>query len=472
MKRRMILGIACVCGMAQAHSPFPKPVPLDRLVENFTVYLEANPDDAGAHYRLARVHYMAFSLGRSSMLVHQPNTPTPRVAERDWQGRTFPQQEDVNFDDLTKEERAANLNAAIEHFNRAIRLDGDSGLYKLGLASLMEEAEGDLSRVTAIPLDPIVLHKDRGIDHVVHYRDAKTVERSLMNDEARSILDDVDGWGLLGARDAMISQLYALRDSPKQDVREQASHRVAADWSAVTAYLYFAAFADALGAEAGYTEQPLHGFRSLVAYQAGTEYLRYADKIGEKNRIRRETIETALNGIQSLPHSGWITPLIFSLDGAQPLDDLLSRETAVGFDLDGTGRDQRWPWVKPDTGILVWDPENTGVVTSGRQLFGSVTWWIFFDHGFQALSMLDDNADGAIAGSELQGLAVWFDANSDGVSQSGEVIPIHQLPIRSIACSFDTTDGASLVSTNGLTLTNGETLPVYDWVTHPAETTR
>ncbi|MBT3202234.1 MAG: hypothetical protein HN350_20220, partial [Phycisphaerales bacterium] len=53
--------------------------------------------------------------------------------------------------------------------------------------------------------------------------------------------------------------------------------------------------------------------------------------------------------------------------------------TAVRFDLDGDGRAQSWPWVKPTTGILVWDPSGQGRITSGQQLFGSVTIWMFFN---------------------------------------------------------------------------------------------
>ena len=48
-------------------------------------------------------------------------------------------------------------------------------------------------------------------------------------------------------------------------------------------------------------------------------------------------------------------------------------------------------------------------------MFGSVTWWLFFSDGYRALDTLDDNRDGRLTGSELSGIAVWFDRNTEEV---------------------------------------------------------
>jgi hypothetical protein len=105
----------------------------------------------------------------------------------------------------------------------------------------------------------------------------------------------------------------------------------------------------------------------------------------------------------------------------------------VKFDLDGTGRPQTYPWLRPDAAFLVWDPQHTGRITSGRQLFGNVTWWMFWNDGYQAMAALDDNHDGWLTGCELAGLALWFDVNQNGVSDPGEVIPIDKTDIEGIA---------------------------------------
>ena len=76
--------------------------------------------------------------------------------------------------------------------------------------------------------------------------------------------------------------------------------------------------------------------------------------------------------------------------------------------------------------LLVFDPEHTGIVSSGEQLFGSRSFggkpgggeW---NDGFEALATLDKDNNGKIAGAELNALALWFDQNRDAVSQSGEV---------------------------------------------------
>ena len=139
----------------------------------------------------------------------------------------------------------------------------------------------------------------------------------------------------------------------------------------------------------------------------------------------------------------------------------------VAFDLDGTGRKQHYGWVRPDTAILVWDGDKTSKVTSGRQLFGSVTWWLFFNNGYQALATLDDNHDGQLSGTELNGLALWFDRNENGISDPGEVIPLSSTPIASIMISGTMQKGNTVFHQNGIRLQNGLTLPTYDWVATP-----
>ena len=146
------------------------------------------------------------------------------------------------------------------------------------------------------------------------------------------------------------------------------------------------------------------------------------------------------------------------------LEDLLAPETTVTFDLDGTGRDQAWPWVSEETAILVWDPEESGEITSGRQLFGSVSWWLFFDDGYRALDALDDNRDGELAGDELPGLAIWTDANSNGISDPGEVVPIAKTGIEAISCRQTDTELGMPANYSGLRMTDGRVLPTYDWV--------
>jgi hypothetical protein len=89
--------------------------------------------------------------------------------------------------------------------------------------------------------------------------------------------------------------------------------------------------------------------------------------------------------------------------------------------------------------LLVYDPTHSGEISSYTQLFGE---WTFggrveaslvsqmtdkesprtaWEDGYSALSTLDINMDGKIAGDELSDLSLWFDTNRNAISESGEV---------------------------------------------------
>ncbi len=129
---------------------------------------------------------------------------------------------------------------------------------------------------------------------------------------------------------------------------------------------------------------------------------------------------------------------------------------------------ERWRWVTPKAGILVWDAEGTGRITSGRQLFGSVTWWMFWRDGYEALRALDDDGDGWLRSKELAGIAVWCDRNGNGVSEKGEVKPISAYGIVAIAVGAIGGVDSVLFNPKGVQLRDGNFLPTYDWIAEPA----
>jgi len=164
-----------------------------------------------------------------------------------------------------------------------------------------------------------------------------------------------------------------------------------------------------------------------------------------------------------------VTPIIFSLEAGRPFESLLAPNLAVAFDLDGTAGGHRWPWVHPDTALLVWDPSGRGEIASGRQLIGSVTWWLFWEHGYEALQALDDDGDGWLRGAELEGLAAWQDRNGNGISDPGEVRPLAALGIRALATAVTGRIDAMPMNHRGIELSGGQFLPTYDWIVSPVE---
>ena len=141
----------------------------------------------------------------------------------------------------------------------------------------------------------------------------------------------------------------------------------------------------------------------------------------------------------------------------------------VTFDLAGDQIPRTWPWLKDGTALLVWDPALTGQITNGRQLFGSRTWWIFFRNGYEALSVLDDNRDGVMTGSELQGIAVWVDRNGNGICEPGEVLSLEQAGVVSVGVNCRADAAGTLVADRGIGFADGTVVRSFDWVTQSVD---
>jgi hypothetical protein len=159
-----------------------------------------------------------------------------------------------------------------------------------------------------------------------------------------------------------------------------------------------------------------------------------------------------------------ITPILISLQAGSGLDELVDTNAQVAFDLDGTGLPTKWGWITPKAAWLVYDPEGSGRITSGLQMFGNVTFWIFWRNGYEALGALDDNGDGVLSGVELEGLALWNDRNGNGASDPGEVIPIQAFGITSISCGSQRHACGFEWNPAGVQLGDGTTRASYDWI--------
>ena len=160
-----------------------------------------------------------------------------------------------------------------------------------------------------------------------------------------------------------------------------------------------------------------------------------------------------------------VTPILVPLEDGLTLGEMTDPQAGVKFDLDGCGQARAWGWPTPKAGWLVYDPTGKGEITSGLQLIGAVTFWVFWENGYHALSALDDNHDGWLRGNELKGLGVWQDANGNGISERGEVIPLGALGIEAIACGYQLHGTGIPYNPAGLILKDGHTRATYDWIT-------
>ena len=156
------------------------------------------------------------------------------------------------------------------------------------------------------------------------------------------------------------------------------------------------------------------------------------------------------------------TPMVVPLAEA-PFDTLIDRSSSIAFDFAGTGDTRAQGWLTPDAAWLVWDPERRGDIRSGFDLIGQRTWAVFWSDGFEAMRSLDDNRDGELVGAELEGLALWRDADSDGLSDPGEVLPLASHGIAALAVRGAREREDLLVAPAGVRLNDGRTRPLYDW---------
>lgn len=231
----------------------------------------------------------------------------------------------------------------------------------------------------------------------------------------------------------------------------------------------------ALEKDSKLTNLPVEGLQGITGYEAANGLIRLGTKAGdslsaeEKKSVAQAKI--AIARFKSL-RMGPITPVVFSFRPAERLDELLAPGTVVDFDLRGYGPRQQWPWIRPELGLLVWNPSRNGVIESARQLFGGYTFEIFRANGYDALVALDDNGDGVLSGAELEGISVWFDRNSDGVSAPDEVIPVRDLGVVSIAVSFEGYDGRHPTNSRGIQMEDGSTLRTWDWIVAPLNETQ
>ena len=394
----------CLSVMALGMPAMPGRIPGDRLVANLSERLKVEPGNAAIYYLIGRAHYATFSRA-----VESDGSKKGEVEILEFEN-SLPEFYSLpgNIYPWDSKTAVKDTPATRRHIGEAIR--------NLRLALNMTEKPTKATKVYA----------QADLAHL-------------------TLACSFDSGALLASKIKLEAPFEHLNTTDL--------------WRAKAADEYLLAFQASISQDLRTGEQPIFGLQTLVAFEAGKSYLRLRPK-----STQSASVKAGIEHLIKLPPCRAVTPLVLDLSGAKPLAELLDNTLNVKFDLDGSGRSQAYTWVKPTTGFLVWDPLKEGRITSGRQLFGNATWWMLWPNAFAALDALDDNHDGWLTGRELKGLAIWFDRNSNGKCDPGEVVPIEQTPITALRTSYDSKSGTSLVSTLGLRLRDGRTLPTYDWV--------
>ena len=427
---------------ANATFPVPQLVPVDRLIKNTTAFTKENPANAHGYYVLARIHYLAFA--NKASLVAGTDSVSPPLVHPDWLWPDFP--------------------GLVRH-HHAIKLT----LKEFGYASYQDVSEKERSR-----FEKLMYEKRRQLGKE-GWEYEKLNDQELVNHASVAVrnfkkaieLDAENGLYHLG--------LASLLEQYVQFLKEIEINMVPEEFRSIilerAEEIYYIAYKLSIKKDLKRERKSLAGLEGLIGYEAGKAYIRLSEldkSTYEQKKKKILMVKENLGKLDELPN-GPITPIVFSFEKHSIWSDLLSPDLHVRFDLDGDGVVELWPWVKPTTGILVWDPDGKGIITSGRQLFGSVSWWLFFADGYQALDALDDNRDGVLTGHELTGISVWFDRNSNGNSDPGEVVPIQTIDIVQLVTESSSQDHGLPMNISGLRLTDGYIFPTYDWIASPVE---
>ena len=408
----------------------PKNVPTARLLENTAAHVKANPADPQGYYVLGRLHSMAFATDAEELTIGQSFRP-----QKTEDGLpTFLPYHSIKVQPAVKDgklhltgKRLVHLAASVRYYRRAINLSApkpddqadrkaaakrwdpkDRARALLGLAWMYEVASGYLEEIKQANRDNVL--------GPLSPRDRKSVG---------TFFQGRDQW-----RDRAIATYQEAFEATKVGDQQRRRSGPGAD-----------------------------SLISLDAAQSIVRMFKGVDATEDQQQLLTEMKAYAA----SMSNIGRVvTPIIFSLRETESVDELLEPNRIVKYDLDGDGVKSPWPWVRSDTWLLAWDPQRTRAIEDGRQLFGSVTWWIYWDDGYQPLAALDNNRDGWLEGAELMGISAWQDRNANGRSEKAEVVTLETLGIRRIATQ-PAARGAIATHPRGIEFHDGRKTATYDW---------
>jgi hypothetical protein len=383
-------------------------VPVRRLINNTTRYVKANPKNSAGYYLLGRLHSFAFAgntktdVLKNSAIYDEAGLPlVPFLEPVPRTPRTAP-------GNILPVAARWHLTESLRNYRRATELQPKQPMAFLGLGWMLEQG-------------------------------------ALYPDQI---------------------------DAPFKKPPQHASAQV---WRAEALAIYrrLAANPKDLYDAGPQPETPeglrLEASRAILRVATGVD-LSPEDKadVERARKVNDDAQESAKKAAEAQPNGEpmqpqVVSPIIFPLRGPAPLDALLAPGRVVSFDLAGNGVPARWPWVNSDAGFLVWDPENKQRIESGRQLFGSVSWWMFWRDGYQAMAALDDDGNGWLEGDELAGIAIWRDINGNGVCDPGEMISLRDAGILRISVRSSGRTSGMPFNAQGIQLNDGTFLPTYDW---------
>ena len=198
------------------------------------------------------------------------------------------------------------------------------------------------------------------------------------------------------------------------------------------------------------------GFKLIGDYNTDPDYTSDGDLDQDTLVDRSFSVNYAADGSISAIND----PIVLDLNGDGA--SLLSAADGVSFDLDADGTADQTGWIAPEDGLLVMDVDGSGSIEDGSEVFSEIFNGGDFDNSLEALASLDDNGDGVIDANDaaFEEILVWQDANSDGISQAGELQSLADHGIASIDLGAQAADrdanGNRVFAEGQVTLESGE----------------
>jgi len=192
------------------------------------------------------------------------------------------------------------------------------------------------------------------------------------------------------------------------------------------------------------------GYQSPAPTETYTLDIHLEDADGDQSASASLSVEVAFGN----------NPIAIDLGGEGV--EYLSTDAGVVFTDQTTGESVNSAWVGPEDGMLVIDANNSGTVDESRE-YVFTEWSDTAQTDMEAVAeVFDTNKDGVLDAQDEQWdqFAVWQDADSDGVTDEGELVSLSELGVESIALTYND-DSESGTAADGDVIVHGQSTVTF-----------
>ena len=173
---------------------------------------------------------------------------------------------------------------------------------------------------------------------------------------------------------------------------------------------------------------------------------------------------TLVSGQYDNTRDAGISPIAIDLDG-DGIRTIARENTNGSFDLFGTGTAIKSGWLSSGDAFLVVDGNGNGRIDDVGEMFGGNSAGL----GFAKLAGFDSNGDGLVDSQDARfaELKVWRDANSNQITDQGELLSLSEVGLASLKVSYVALpaideQGNLHLERSSATLANGDSVDMTD----------